>query len=165
MNPDKDCYSEFVIGLARTAGAERILEIGLGCEAKTAEGILKYTRANFVSIENAVSEYALFLQKEFNERFCIINGDSGADSTYETLSGGRNKFDLVLIDGAHDDESVLRDIGRVIKHNVLATDGYFVFHDCDHSPVRYALQVSAKNFNLDIFFLANLNVAIGKFRV
>lgn len=162
MKPDLTTYKYFVQGLVKQSCPKKILEIGLGETASTAEKILDVLPKNsiYYTIDISPNPKALdILNKYPKEKWRVINGPSSEFQSYE----GINDCDIVLIDGDHNSISVHNDTRMCILRNSIKHDGVFIYHDANRTSVKYGIEESARVFNLNVVFLYSINVAIANF--
>jgi SAM-dependent methyltransferase len=152
MNANLETYKFFVDGIIRQSRPKDILEIGLGPQNTTSEHILEnFPEINLTTIDIRVQESQRLISKYKNFKFGV-----GESSNLPK----EMKYDLILVDGDHSYEGVLKDI-QTCK-DLLKKDGYIIFHDTNAPQIKQAL-LAGEEVGLDYFNLESSNIAIGNY--
>jgi len=162
-------YAYFVDGLVRQSEPKTILEIGLGEAATTADIILQSIPrwgGKYIAMDMAPTEYAIKLLNKYpTENWELRICDSQNEKNLIQFDCGTS-IDLLLIDGAHNENNCYSDTTRgLIISNLNFQHGIVVWHDIFFNRVRYAINKVATEFNLDVFYFANMNLAVGKYKL
>lgn len=120
--------------LARLAQGKRVLEIGSYCGRSTiwmaAVAEIVYAVDPFDSRDTPNPKHTLDTFKDNLARYELTNKVQVCQGTSEEIVPGlTGLFDLIFIDGAHDYESVKRDIALGLDR--LRPGGFLAFHDYD----------------------------------
>lgn len=117
--------------LGELAKGERVLEIGSYCGCSTV--CLARTARHVTAVDYFDGRATPDPVNTLEEFTANINRYGVADKVeicHPDAAYPLPEYDLAFIDGAHDYESVKRDIARAL--DVLADDGLLLFHDYDH---------------------------------
>lgn len=117
--------------LWRLANGKRVLEIGSYCGCSTiclAQSAKAVVAVDYFDGRGTGSPGDTLVAFKANvERYGVASKITTAHPQDDSLLDEPNQFDFAFVDGAHDYESVKRDIGRVLV--VLRPGGLIAFHD------------------------------------
>ncbi len=140
--------ADFLYTLARILMPNRILEIGLGGAASTlafAEALRQNGgEGRLVSIDTSHEMAAranILLKMHGLKRFATtLLGSSDDPSIREQAAEMLGQVDILLIDGDHSFDGVVRDFQNF--HTLVAATGVIIFHDTGPFENRYADQIA-----------------------
>jgi predicted O-methyltransferase YrrM len=136
--------AQFLFALTRILTPTHILEIGLGGAASTlafAEALRQNGGSgHLVSIDvspQTIARANLLLKVHGLRGFStILRGSSGDPATKARAAQILGQVDLLMIDGDHSFEAVVRDFQ--LYHDLVAPAGVILFHDTGPFPAEYA---------------------------
>jgi predicted O-methyltransferase YrrM len=128
----------FLYALVRGQRPQRVLEIGIsrgGSSAVIASALEDNGSGELVGIDPLPR--ITLPPAAFHGRFHLLVGTSpDAIGEASTMLGG--PFDLILIDGMHTYQHVLRDFAGALPHSTEAS--FFLFHDAFHFGISEAIR-------------------------
>jgi predicted O-methyltransferase YrrM len=87
-----------------------------------------YIESSFADLKKDVDK---FLQ-ETKRTVDIVYYKERSDSALKKLKDGKDRFDLILIDGSHEHDDAVKDLSAA--HQLLTNKGVLVFDDVGHMP-------------------------------
>jgi|LauGreDrversion4_2_1035121.scaffolds.fasta_scaffold19984_3 predicted O-methyltransferase YrrM len=166
-NSEYSDYSYFVYGLIKQYQPRQVFEVGLGPHGHTSFAILSAMKENninnskyYVLDYNPTEEAQKMLNNFSQDSYDLIVGDSANPKLFEKVQG---EIDVFLVDGNHTTQYCYQDTINLLLNNRFNTEsGIIVYHDTKMMTVKLAIEKLKKDFNLDVFFIPNVSIALAK---
>ncbi len=152
-------YKDFVLGLAKQKRVVNVLEIGSGTYPSTMIEITRYFKecgqGKYFCIESTYN-VDFHLQNIPKENYCIKYGDSADKELWKDFP----LFDVICIDGYHDENYAYQDLSNSILK--IKDDSVIILHDVRSCLVRKGIEkfLNEYPFPMNMTYLFDINIGI-----